>query len=91
VDSSSIEVKRRARRTKRDRLDAVKLVLMLVRVCAGEARVWNEVRVPSVAEEAARHQSRERTAPTQEQTRLKNQIRSWLATWGCAACCAYGS
>ena len=84
VDSSSIEVKRRARRTKTDRLDAVKLVLMLVRVCAGAARVWNEVRVPSVAEEAARHQSRERTALTQEQTRLKNQIRSWLATWGCA-------
>ncbi len=84
VDSSSIEVKRRARRTKTDRLDAVKLVLMLVRVCAGEARVWNEVRVPSVAAEAARHQSRERTALTQEQTRLKNQLRSWLATWGCA-------
>jgi len=39
VDSSSIEVKRRARRTKTDRLDAVKLVLMLVRVCAGEAGV----------------------------------------------------
>jgi transposase len=34
-------------------------------------------------QEAARHQSRERTALTQEQTRLKNQIRSWLATWGC--------
>jgi transposase len=84
VDSSSIEVKRRARRTKTDRLDALKLVLMLVRACAGEARVWNEVRVPSVAAEAARHQSRERTALTQEQTRLKNQIRSWLATWGCA-------
>jgi transposase len=83
VDSSSIEVKRRARRTKTDRLDALKLVLMLVRACAGEARVWNEVRVPSVAAEAARHQSRERTALTQEQTRLKNQIRSWLATWGC--------
>jgi transposase len=39
VDSSSIEVKRRARRTKTDRLDSVKLVLMLVRVCAGEAGV----------------------------------------------------
>lgn len=82
VDSSSIEVKRRARRMKTDRLDALKLVLMLVRVCAGEARVWNEVRVPSVAAEAARHASRERTALVQERTRLTNQIRSWLATWG---------
>jgi transposase len=84
VDSSSIEVNRRARRMKTDRLDALKLVSMLVRVCAGETRVWHEVRVPSAATEAARHASRERTALVQEQTRLKNQIRSWLATWGCA-------
>lgn len=83
VDSSSIEVNRRARRTKTDRLDALKLVMMLVRVCQGERRVWSEVRVPDAAVEAARHQSRERTALTQEQTRLRNQIGSWLATWGC--------
>jgi transposase len=84
VDSSSIEVNRRARRMKTDRLDALKLVQMLVRVCCGERRVWSEVRVPTVAEEAARHISRERTALTQEQTRLMNQLRSWLATWGAA-------
>ena len=84
VDSASIEVNRRARRTKTDRIDAVKLVMMLVRVCCGEPDVWREVRVPSVADEAARHVSRERTALTQEQTRLINQMRSWLATWGCA-------
>src|ERR687892_870221 len=62
VDSASIEVNRRARRAKTDRLDALKLVRMLVRVCAGEQRVWSEVRVPTVAEEAARQGSRERTA-----------------------------
>ena len=84
VDSASIEVNRRARRAKTDRLDALKLVMMLVRVCHGEGRVWREVRVPTVAEEAARHVSRERTALTQEQTRLTNQMRGWLATWGCA-------
>ena len=83
VDSSSIEVSRRARRTKTDRLDALKLVMMLVRVCQGERRVWSEVRVPAAADEAARHGSRERTALRQEQTRLRNQIGSWLATWGC--------
>jgi transposase len=83
VDSASIEVNRRARRVKTDRLDALKLVTMLVRVCQGEARVWREVHVPSVADEAARHVSRERTALTQEQTRLRNQRRGWLATWGC--------
>jgi len=82
VDSSSIEVNRRARRTKTDRIDAIKLVQMLVRVCLGERRVWSEVRVPPVAVEAARHGSRERTALTKEQTRLVNQMRSWLTTWG---------
>lgn len=83
VDSASIEVNRRARRTKTDRLDALKLVMMLVRVCQGERRVWSEVRVPAVGVEAARHVSRERTALRQEQTRVRNQIGSWLATYGC--------
>ena len=55
---------------------------MLVRVCCGERRVWSEVRVPTVADEAARQVSRERTALTQDQTRLVNQMRGWLATWG---------
>ena len=82
VDSASIEVNRRARRAKTDRLDALKLVRMLVRVCGGERGVWSEVRVPSVADEAARQVSRERTALTQDQTRLVNQMRGWLATWG---------
>jgi transposase len=82
VDSSSIDVKRRRRRMKTDRLDALKLVHMLVRACAGEADAWSEVRVPSLAAEAARHVSRERTALTEEQTRLVNQLRSWLTTMG---------
>lgn len=84
VDSASIEVNRRARRAKTDRLDALKLVMMLVRVCWGERRVWSEVHVPSVADEAARQVSRERAALTQEQTRLINQLRGGLATWGSA-------
>ena len=83
VDSASIEVNRRARRAKTDRIDALKLVRMLVRACAGERDVWREVRVPLATDEAARQVSRERTDLTQEQTRLLNQIRSWLVTWGC--------
>jgi transposase len=82
VDSASIEVNRRVRRAKTDRLDALKLVMMLVRVALGERRVWSEVRVPTVADEAARQVSRERTTLTQDQTRLVNQMRGWLATWG---------
>jgi transposase len=84
VDSASIEVNRRARRVKTDRIDAVKLVRMLVRACSGERDVWREVRVPLAADEAARQVSRERTDLTQEQTRLLNQMRSWLVTWGAA-------
>jgi transposase len=83
VDSASIEVNRRARRAKTDRLDAVKLVMMLVRACRGEPRVWREVQVPSAAAEAARHVSRERSDLTSERTRVTNQIGSWLATYGC--------
>src|SRR5262245_30034643 len=83
VDSASIEVNRRARRTKTDRIDALKLVMMLVRVCCGERYVWAEVRVPSAEAEAARHRSRERTALIEERTRLRNEIGSWLATCGC--------
>lgn len=82
VDSSSIEVQRRQRRMKTDRIDALKLVAMLVRVCLGEPGVWHEVRVPSLEAEAARHRSRERQALTEEQTRVRNQIRGMLATMG---------
>lgn len=82
VDSASIEVNRRQRRTKTDRLDVVKLVAMLVRVWLGDPRVWREVRVPTAEAEAARHVSRERTALTQERTALTNQVRGWLATYG---------
>ncbi len=82
VDSASIEVNRRARRMKTDRLDALKLVQMLVRVCYGEPRVWREVWVPTVADEAARQVSRERTDVVQAQARVINQMRGWLATWG---------
>lgn len=82
VDSASIDVNRRARRAKTDRIDACQLVQKLVRVDLGERNVWREVRVPLEAVEAARHVSRERTQLTQERTRVINQIRSWLSTQG---------
>ena len=82
VDSSSIEVNRRARRRKTDRIDARKLVALLVRVGLGERDVWREVRVPTVADEAARHVSRERTTLVHAQTALINQMRGWLTTFG---------
>ena len=82
IDSASIEVNRRARRTKTDRIDARKLVALLVRVEWGETRAFRTVRVPSPAEEAARQASRERTALVADRTRLINQLRSLLALHG---------
>jgi hypothetical protein len=47
VDSSSIEVSRRARRAKTDRLDAGSLLQSLIRWTPGERRVWRVVHVPT--------------------------------------------
>ena len=51
VDSSSIEVNRRKRRAKTDRLDAGKLLSMLMRYSIGEKQVWRVVHVPSIEAE----------------------------------------
>jgi len=82
VDSSSIEVNRRARRAKTDRLDANKLLSMLQRFDRGERRLWSVVYSPTEAEEAARRPHRERERLIKEQTALGNRIRSLLATVG---------
>jgi len=44
VDSSSIEVNRRARRSKTDRMDLGKLLSMLMRYDNGERKLWSVVR-----------------------------------------------
>src|SRR5499426_3071020 len=41
IDSASIEVNRRQRRAKTDRLDVRKLLTMLLRHTAGERKVWS--------------------------------------------------
>ena len=82
VDSSSIEVPRRARRAKTDRLDGRKLLALLLRVAGGERGVWKVVRVPSEAEEDRRHLARALRAVKNDRTRTINRIRSLLATQG---------
>ncbi|NIS70381.1 MAG: hypothetical protein GTO12_15985 [Proteobacteria bacterium] len=59
VDSSSIEVNRRAKRAKTDRIDLGKLLTMLMRYDHGERRVWSVVRVPTVDEEDSRQLHRD--------------------------------
>ena len=82
VDSSSIEVNRRARRAKTDSLDLAGLLTLLERHARGERRVWHVVRVPSVAEEDARHLHRGRETLQQERTRLINRLHGLLTTQG---------
>jgi transposase len=82
VDSSSIEVNRRARRAKTDRLDLAGLLSLLARYVLGDRRAWRVVRVPTVAEEDARHLSRTLEALTQDRTRLMSRLKSLLTTQG---------
>jgi transposase len=84
VDSSSIEVNRRARRAKSDRLDLIGLMNLLARFINGDQRAWRVVRVPSLAEEDARHLPRTLETVTHERTRLSNRLKGLLATQGVA-------
>ncbi len=89
VDSSSIEVNRRKRRAKTDRLDAEKLVQMLIRFhFLGDRKVWSVVCVPSPEEEDRRQMHRERYAIKKEKNRAMNRIRGLLATQGIRLGCA---
>jgi len=82
VDSSSIEVNRRAKHAKTDRLDVGKLVTMLARYDGGENKVWSVVHVPSVEAEDARHLHRELMALKRDRTRHINRIKGLLAGQG---------
>lgn len=77
VDSASIEVNRRARRAKSDRLDADKLLQMLLRHRRGE-RVWSVLHEPSPQAEDERRIHRELQRLTQEHTAHCNRIRALL-------------
>ena len=82
VDSSSIEVNRRARRAKTDRLDLAGLLTLLTRYLQGDQRAWRVVRVPSVSEEDARHLHRAWTTVQQDRTRLINRLKGLLTSVG---------
>lgn len=59
VDPASIDVDRRARRTKTDRIDLRMLNRNLVRHWGGEADGWSVLRIPTEADEDARRDHRE--------------------------------
>jgi transposase len=82
VDAASIEVNRRARRAKTDRIDGVKLHTMLLRYHGGESRVWAVARVPTAEQEDARRPLREGERLQREATAHRNRIGSLLVLHG---------
>jgi len=83
VDSSSIEVSRRRRHAKTDRLDGESLLDLLLRHWAGSRKkVWSVVRVPTVEQEDRRHLHRELQGAKRDRTRVTNRMKGLLANHG---------
>jgi transposase len=82
VDASSIEVNRRQRRAKTDRMDVEKLVRQLIRYWRGEQDVWKVVRVPSMEAEDSRQLHRELEVLKEEKKQHRVRIQSLLFTQG---------
>lgn len=82
VDAASIEVNRRKRRAKTDRLDAQRMLNKLMQYWQGDEGVWAVVRPPLPAVEDERRLHRERAVLVQERSRLVVRVKSWLANIG---------
>jgi transposase len=82
VDSSSIEVNRKARRAKTDRLDVRKLLQQLMRWAGGETKAWSVVHVPTPEAEDERQLAREIETVAGDRIRVTNRIHGLLATQG---------
>ena len=82
VDSASIELNRRAKQAKTDRLDLGKLLTMLMRYQAGERKVWHVVHVPSLEVEDHRHLHRELADLKAQRTQHTNRIKGYLSNQG---------
>ena len=82
VDSASIEVDRRKRRVKTDRIDGQKLHKQLYRFEHEEKDALSIVKVPSERDEDLRRLHRERDRLKKERTSLVNRIRGQLVTLG---------
>jgi transposase len=81
VDAASIEVSRRLRHVKTDRLDGDRLLAKLIRH-AGERGGWSVLRVPSIEEEDARRLHRELERLKRERLAHRVRIQSLLVTQG---------
>jgi transposase len=78
VDSASIEVSRKKRKAKTDKIDARKLLQMLVRYHSADRRIWSVVNAPPEHIEDLRRINRELDRMRKEQTMHTNRIGSLL-------------
>lgn len=83
VEPASLQVNRRQRRAKTDRIDAEKIVTALIRFEAGDRFACRMVRVPDKQIEDARHLHRELKSLKCEHTSHRNRIQGLLVACGC--------
>jgi len=82
IDSASIEVSRRKKKVKTDRIDVVALLRLLMRYLSGEKSALHPVRIPTVAEEDQRRLNRERDRLIKERGSHSARIKSLLIAHG---------
>lgn len=82
IDPASLQVDRRARGAKTDRIDAERLLRSLAAYLRGDPKVLSVVHVPSIAEEDARRLHRERDRLVNERVQHVNRIKGLCALHG---------
>ncbi len=78
MEPASLQVNRRARRVKTDRIDVENLLHTVIAWCRGERHVCSMVVIPSVEEEDLRRSHRERARLVRERTAHINRIKGLL-------------
>jgi transposase len=78
IDPSSIEVSRRARRAKTDRIDLERMMRALLDLLRGEPQACRVIHVPSVEDEDRKRRSRARERLLKERTAHTNRIKGLL-------------
>lgn len=82
LDSASIEVNRRQKQVKTDRVDVIALLRLLIRYHSGEKQALHTIRIPTVGEEDNRRLNRERDRLIKERGAHSARIKSLLITHG---------
>jgi len=82
VDSASIEVSRRKKQVKTDRIDVAALLRLLMRYINGEKAALHPIRIPTMSEEDDRRLTRERDQLLKERGSHSARIKSLLIAHG---------